>query len=144
MQSEPGSMPPRVRTTFVVMLLALLLIPAVPLIRELSRPSDIWWTPKTLAVSLSESAKRVEVLVRGRSLRPLVDEGQIRISTDSAVPVVSAGDITFRFNNWDRVRAQKIPVLLVYAFVIGVVLTLLILVLTRKLAYRDEVSAPRG
>ena len=134
-------MPPRVRTTFVVMLLALLLVPALALIRELSRPSDIWWTPTPLAVSLSESAKRVEVIVRGRSLRPLVDDGQIRLAADSAAPVVGAGDITFRFNNWDRVRAQKIPVLLVYAFMIGVAGTLLILVLTRKLAYRDEISA---
>ena len=142
MQSEPGSMPPRVRTTFVVMLLALLLLPALGLIRELSRPSDIWWTPKPLAVSLSESAKRVEVVVRGRSLRPLVDEGQIRLSADSAAPVVAAGDLTFRFNNWDRVRAQKIPVLLIYAFVIGVVGTLLIMVLTGKLVYRGEVSSP--
>ena len=135
-------MPPRVRTMFVMMLVVLLLIPALALARELFRRSDIWWTPKTLAVPLSESAKRVEVLVRGRSLRPLVDGGQISLTTDSAAPVVSAGDITFRFNNWDRVRAQRIPVLLLYAFMIGVIGLLLILVLTNRLTYRDEVSPP--
>ena len=135
-------MPPHVRTVFVWMLVVLLLIPALALFRELGRRSDIWWTPKPMAVSLSESAKRVEVLVRGRSLRPLVDGGQIQLTTDSTAPVVSAGDITFRFNNWDRVRAQRIPVLLLYAFMIGVIGLLLILVLTNRLTYRGEVSPP--
>ena len=138
MQSEPRAMPPRVRTNLVVILVVLLLIPVLTLFRELARPSDIWWTPKPLAVSLSQSANRVEVIVRGRSLRPLVDGGQLSLTTDSTAPVVSAGDITFRFNNWDRVRAQKIPVLLLYAFMIGVVGTLLVMVLTGKLAYRGE------
>jgi len=138
MQSEPGAMPPRVRTNLVVILAVLLLIPVLTLFRELARPSDIWWTPKPLAVSLSQSANRVEVIVRGRSLRPRVDGGQLSLTTDSTAPVVSAGDITFRFNNWDRVRAQKIPVLLLYAFMIGVVGTLLVMVLTGKLAYRGE------
>ncbi|HKR08759.1 MAG TPA: hypothetical protein VJS39_06175 [Gemmatimonadaceae bacterium] len=144
MPSESGSMPRRIRSNLVMMLLVLLLIPVLALVRELARRSDIWWTPKPLAVSLSESAKRVEVIVRGRSLRPLVDEGHISLTTDSAAPVVGAGDITFRFNNWDRVRAQKIPVLLVYALMIGVIGTLLVVVLTGKLAYRDDASAPRG
>lgn len=136
-------MPPRVRTMYVVMLLALLLIPALGLIRELSRRSDIWWTPTTMAVPLSESAKRVEVLVRGRALRPLVDGGHLRIATDSAAPVISAGDITFRFNNWDRVRAQRIPVLLVYAAVFGALVTMLIILLTGRLAYREEIAERR-
>lgn len=136
-------MPPRMRTMFVMMLVVLLLIPALALARELFRRSDIWWTPKPLAVPLSESAKRVEVLVRGRSLRPLVDGGQIQLTSDSTAPVVSAGDVTFRFNNWDRVRAQRIPVLLLYAFMIGVIGLLLILVLTDRLTYRGEVTTPR-
>jgi hypothetical protein len=138
MQNE--QMPPRARTTLVWMLVVLLLIPGLALFRELGRRSDIWWTPKPMAVSLSESAKRVEVLVRGRSLHPLVDGGQIRLSTDSVAPVVTAGDITFRFNNWDRVRAQRIPMLLVYAFMMGVIGLLLVLVLTGRLAYRGEVT----
>ena len=129
-------MPPRVRTVFVMMLVVLLLIPALALTRVLARRSDIWWTPTTMAVPLSDASKRVEVLIRGRSLRPLVDGGQISLTTDSTAPVVSAGDITFRFNNWDRVRAQQIPEMLVYALMIGVAGVLLILVLTDKLVYR--------
>ena len=47
-------MPLRLRLFFSTLIIALLLIPATALYRELSIRSDIWWTPPLMAPSLSD------------------------------------------------------------------------------------------
>ena len=131
-------MPPRIRMIFATMLLALLLIPGVALYSELSRRADIWWTPRTMLVPLAESGDRVEVNVRSKSLGSLLEAGQLRIADDVSGNVLSTGDVGFRFNNWQRVRTQRLPVLLVYAAMIGAVAVLFLLFVTNRLAYRGE------
>ena len=101
------------RTT--TMILGLFLIPAIALYRELSKPSDIWWTPPSLMVPLTEAANRVRGYVAGKSLTALVEAGQLRIADGASSSVVAASDVGFRLNNYDRVRAERIPLLLAYA-----------------------------
>jgi predicted xylose isomerase-like sugar epimerase len=55
--------------------------------------------------------------------------------------VLATSDIRFRFNNWDRVRAQRIPVLLVYAAACGFTALIFLLLVTGRLAYRGEKEA---
>src|SRR5438552_13424964 len=98
-------MPPRVRMSLAVMMVVLL-IPALALYRELSRRSDIWWTPQALLVPLSESSDRVEVYVRGKRLISLLQAGQLRTTGDASTNGLTASDVGFRFKNWDGVGAQ--------------------------------------
>jgi hypothetical protein len=119
------------------MMLALLLIPAVALYSELHKRSDIWWTPRTMLVPLSQSTDRVEVYVRGQPLSSRLEAGQLRIAGDTSAGVLSPGDVGFRFNNWDRIRAQRLPLVLVYAAVIGVVAVVFLLLVTDRLAHRS-------
>src|SRR6476661_5367251 len=70
-------MPPRNRTFFAVLMLVLLAIPAVALFTELSRRSDIWWTPPTMLVPLTDGADRVLVNVRGKPLGELLNGGKL-------------------------------------------------------------------
>jgi len=134
-------MPPRLRTTFAVMILGLFLIPAISLYRELSKPSDIWWTPPSLMVPLTEAADRVRVYVAGKPLTALVEAGQLRIADGASSRVVAASDIGFRLNNYDRVRAERIPLLLAYAAMCGALTALIVALLSGRLAYRGEVDA---
>lgn len=131
-------MPTRIRMMFLAMTFALLLIPVVQLYSTLGRRSDIWWTPSSMLVPFSESGDRVRVHIRGKPLDALLDAGQLRLADDGSTNVVTPADVGFRFNNWDRVRAQRIPVLLVYGASIGAGLVLLLLLATDKLAYRPE------
>lgn len=137
-------MPPRVRMVFAAMLFTLFLIPALAIYRELSKPADIWWTPRPLMVPFTESADRVEVYVRGKSLGTLLEAGQLGIIGETPASALVRSDVGFRFNNWDRVRAQRIPILLGYAAVCGMTATLLLVVLTGRLAYRGEKEAIRN
>ena len=131
-------MPARVRMIFAAMTGVLFLIPAVALYSELSRRTDIWWTPMALLVPLTGSTGRVEVYVGGRPLRTLIDAGQLRVTDADSARVVGTSDIGFRFNNWDRVGVQRLPLLLGYAAVSGALAMLWLLIVTGRLAYRGE------
>ncbi len=131
-------MPPRARMTLATMSVVFFLIPAVALFSELSKRSDIWWTPRQLAIPLAESADRIEVFVRGKPIEPLLDAGALRVADDGSTSALTASDIRFRFNNWDRVRAQRLPLLLLYAAFIGAGLLLFFVLVTGRLAYQGE------
>src|SRR5213594_1411077 len=76
--TEAPTMPPRIRFLFSTMSVTLFFVAAVPLYQELSRRSDIWWTPRTMLVPLAESADRVEIYARGRPLGALLQAGQVQ------------------------------------------------------------------
>jgi hypothetical protein len=133
-------MPPRVRLFFLVFTAALFLIPAVSLFSELTRRSDIWWTPRTMLVPLGESKDRVEIYARGELLDALIQAGQLRIAGDTGSSVLQTSDIGLRFNNWDRVRGDRETRLLIYAAMCGVVAVIFFMVLTGRIAYRGEIE----
>jgi len=70
-------------------------------------PSDIWWTPRSLAVPLAESRDRVEVLVGGELLQKRIEDGALMLKAeDGSSRAVEAPDVTLRFNTWDARRAD--------------------------------------
>lgn len=77
--------------------------------------SDIWWTPAARPVPLAQSQDRVEIYARGTLLQRLLADGQLRVGDPADSRVLTVGDVGLRFNNWDRVRAERIPALLMYA-----------------------------
>ena len=131
-------MPARLRLLFGTLTGALLLIPCLALHREIAQRDDIWWTPKQLAVSLAESQDRVEIYIRGKPLGALLTAGQLRMADGAGSDGVVPADVGLRFNNWDRVRADRLPMLLAYAAAIGAGVVLLILIVSGRLGYRNE------
>jgi hypothetical protein len=129
--------------TLAAMTVVFFLIPAVALYSELSKRSDIWWTPRPLAVPLTESADRIQVFVRAKPIGSLLDSGSLRVVDDGSTSALTASDIRFRFNNWDRVRAQRLPVLLFYAAFIGAGVLLFFLLVTGRIAYQGEGNRDR-
>jgi hypothetical protein len=131
-------MPPRVRLVFATLSLVLFLVAAASLYRGLSLRSDIWWTPHAMLVPLAESTDRVEIYARGKPLADLLRAGQLRIAEAGGASTLATTDVGLRFNNWDRVRVERVPLLLVYAAGCGVTACMFLLVLTGRLAYRGE------
>ncbi len=130
-------MPQRLRLFFSILTGVLLLIPALALYRSLSGPADIWWTPPAMALSLSESQDRVQIYARGRPLAALLDAKQLWIKDEAASTPLGAHEIGLRLNNWDHVRAARLPVLLVYAAACGAGVVLLLVIATGRLTYRE-------
>ena len=131
-------MPPRIRLFFSALSVMLFFIAAVPLYSELSRRSDIWWTPHAMIAPFAESKDRVEIYARGKPLAALLGAGQLRIAVDDGCSVVAPSEVGLRFNNWDRVRAERLPLLLVSAAGCGVTAFTFLLIVTGRLAYRGE------
>ena len=113
---------------FLVVPVGLLLASALKLFAFFHQRSDIWWTPLSMSAPLALSSDRAEVYVRGTDLRILADSGQLRIGGAA----IRADDIRVRFNNWDRTRAEQIPMLLVYGFTVGAALVLIAFTLTGR------------
>lgn len=135
-------MPPRVRFAFSVFSLVCFAIAAAPLVAEFTRRSDIWWTPRPLMVPLAESADRVGVYARDEPLAALIAAGRLRIEKDGSWSTLGAGDVGLRFNNWDRVRARRLPLLIGYGAMCGACAVLFLLIATGRLAYRGELGGP--
>ena len=131
-------MPPRLRLFYSLLSAGLLFIPVVALYSELSKRSDIWWTPPAMALSLGENSDRVEIYARGRPLGTLLEQNQVSVTDGARSRVLSAQEIGLRFNNWDRVRVQRLPFLLIYAAGFGAGAVLLLVIATGRLAYRGE------
>ena len=131
-------MPTRVRLFFSILSVVFFFIAAAPLYRELSRPKDIWWTPHTMLVPLTRSQDRVEIYLRGKPLGTLIEAGQLRLTDERGSSVLTPNEIGLRFNNWDRVRAEHLPMSLASAAAGGAMVLLFILVATGRLAYRDD------
>jgi len=132
------AMPPRIRLVFATLSLVLFFVAAVPLYGELSRRSDIWWTPQTMLVPLAESKDRVEIYARGKPLAALLQAGQLRIAEEGGSSILAPSDVGLRFNNWDRVRVERIPLMLVYAAACGITACIFLLFLSGRLVYRGE------
>jgi len=137
-------MPPRLRVFYSLLITVLLLIPAIALTGEFSRRADIWWTPLPLALSLADSKERVEIYVGGKPLAALVEHGQVAITDAAGSHVLTAKEIGLRFNNRDRIRAQRLPLLLLYAAACGGGAVLLLLLATGGMAYKGEHEAVAG
>ena len=131
-------MPPRLRLFYSALTCVLLLIPAMALYQDLSRRSDIWWTPQTMALSLTETQDRVQIYARGKPLAALLDANQLWIKDKLGSTPLGAREIGLRLNNWDRVRAARLPTLLAYAAACGGGAVLLLVIATGRLAYRGE------
>jgi len=134
-------MPLRLRLFFSGLIVVLFLIPGLALYRELSKRPDIWWTPRAMALSLAESQDRVEIYARGKPLGALLEARQLWIRDETGSRAVAIREISLRFNNWDRVRGGRVPLLLAYAAACGAGAILLLLIATGRLAYRGEQRA---
>lgn len=130
-------MPPHIRRFFLLAFTGLLFVTStLQLYRAFPKNPDIWWTPHALMVPLAESGDRVEIYARGRPLQTLLAAGQLRFAGEASV--LAASEVGLRFNNWDRVRADRIPTLVGFAAGCGITAVLFLLILTGRLAYRGE------
>jgi hypothetical protein len=109
----------RLRTFLLIFGGVFFFMSALHLLRFSVQRSDIWWTPIALSLPLAEVADRVEVYVRGVPLQDHIVAGRIQLLTDAGARPVTESDLRLRFNNWDRIRAQKIPSLLAAAVGLG-------------------------
>ncbi len=117
------------RTLLLTLAGVVLLISSLHIAGHVAQASDQWWTPTQLSPSLPDVADRVEVYVRGVRLDEHVKAGRLQLADGTGPATIAASEIRFRFNNWDRVRAQAIPWLLASGAGVGASCAVLLYVL---------------
>ncbi len=72
------------------------------------QPDDIWWTPASMKLSMEESDDRVDIYIKDKRLVDMLDNEELLLKTDAESVELKKADITFRLNNWDKVRASQL------------------------------------
>jgi hypothetical protein len=90
-----------------------------------SKPPDTTWTPTHLALPLSTTADRLEVLVADVPLEKAIAEKRLTVSTDAGPRVVK--EATVRVNNADQLRAARFTPLLALSAIAGGALVLFVI-----------------
>ncbi|MBN2467304.1 MAG: hypothetical protein JXD19_04060 [Deltaproteobacteria bacterium] len=106
--------------------------------RALWGPSDIWWTPISMALPLDETTQEFNILVSNELLQDHLKRRSLT-ATDlegKSYQVVS-DDIEVRLNNWHKVKASFLHSAVFAAFMLGVSITCLILGAVQVLTRRD-------
>ena len=101
----------------------LVLFPTVVLL-QLGGRSDIWWTPVPMAPTLDGAHGRVVVLIGGEPLAREIEAGRIQRVTETGTAPVAPTDVRVRLNNWDAVRASRLPTAAALGALIGIGLSL--------------------
>jgi hypothetical protein len=69
---------------------------------------DIWWTPASMKLTIEESKDRVDVFIKDKRLVDMLDNGELLVQDNSETVEINNADISFRFNNFDKVRASQL------------------------------------
>jgi hypothetical protein len=82
-----------------------------------SQPLDPTWTPAHLALPLSTTADRIEVLVADVPLQKAIADQRLTFATDAGPRAVTQASV--RVNNLEQLRAARVTPLLVLSAVAG-------------------------
>jgi hypothetical protein len=90
-----------------------------------SKPLDATWTPTHLALPLSTTADRIEVLVADIPLEKAIAEKRLSVATDAGLKAVMGA--TVRVNNADQLHEARFLPLLALSAIGGGALVLLVI-----------------
>jgi hypothetical protein len=121
----------RFRLFFLIFGGFFLVMSVVNLWRTWRMDENIWWTPKQNPASLSEARDKVEIYFRGVQLEQILSSSRLQMVESSGVVPLAQADITLRFNNRDRILAQRIPGLIIFSATAGASLIVLLCGLLR-------------
>ncbi len=112
---------------------------AVQLFRAFGQNQDIWWTARTMPLTIDETEESFELSISGKTIQKHISEGTLLAANDNddQRPVVS-GDVSVRLNNWNKVRASILTNALFSCLLFGASIAMLIIGLIQVLNRRNN------
>jgi hypothetical protein len=92
-----------------------LLMSVLHLVAFVRQRRDIWWTPNGMRVPIAQAQDRVRVYLAEEPLLDALKAKDLVVARSGGPTPLSESEVSVRFNNWDRVRAEQIPALASYA-----------------------------
>ena len=101
---------------------------------------EIWWTPRSMALSLEETSDRFRLFIDGKPLQEHLADNSLAVADEAgASRVVAPEDVRVRLNNWHQMRANFFMSALPGAFGLGVSITCLVLGLIHRRQRKNEI-----
>ena len=83
--------------------------------------SDMWWTPRSMALPLSETRQNFELFVRGELLQRHLDRGSLSaIDSQAGRYSFVPEDVEVRLYNWQKVKSSMLHIAVLAAFMLGI------------------------
>lgn len=100
----------------------------VQLYRVFYGNQGIWWTAKTMPLSIDETKNSFELFITNKSLYSHISDGTLLVLSDNGhYNAVLSSDITARINNWNQVKSSILTNSLLSCFFFSVSFTMLII-----------------
>lgn len=114
----------------------------VQLKRAFGGDPGIWWTAKTMPLSIEETKDAFELFIDDKFLQKHLADGTLMIARGGGdLDHLVSSDIAVRLNNWHRIRSSILAQALPSCFLFGVSLTMLTMGLYQVLARKKIGSA---
>jgi hypothetical protein len=97
--------------------------------------SDIWWTPKSMALPFNDTRRQFEIFLNDELLQNHLERGSLSATDLKGQPYhVVSDDITVRLNNWHKIKASRLHSAVFMALLLGISLMSLIVGMTQFFA----------
>lgn len=89
---------------------------------------DIWWTPRSMQLSIEESKGYLRLFIGGKSLQKHLAEGSLfALDNNNEQYRVVSKDLGIRLNNWYKVKSSILTNALLSGVAFGIVITVLVI-----------------
>ncbi|MCJ8499727.1 hypothetical protein [Desulfatitalea alkaliphila] len=82
--------------------------------------AEMWWTPKTMALSIDDTRNYVELYLNDELLQDHIKRGSLSVTgRNGQSMLVGADDIKARLNNWHKMKASFLHTAVYMALLLG-------------------------
>lgn len=104
--------------------------------------NDMWWTPKAMALTLSETRHNFELFVRGDLLQNHLKKGTLSaIDSQGESYRLVPEDIQVRLNNWYKVKSSMLHSAVLAAFLLGISVMSLVVGVKQLVVEKRKIQA---
>jgi hypothetical protein len=112
---------------------------SVHMYRAFGGDQDIWWTARTMPLSVDEIKDSFELFIDNKSIHKHLSDGtlQVLLKNGNHKRIVSS-DINFRINNWSKVKSSILTNSLLPCFLFSASLTMLVIGLIQVFSKKNS------
>ena len=105
--------------------------------------SDIWWTPKSLALPINNTRNDFEIFLNDQRLQDHLERGSIYATDQNGhlIPLLTE-DVVVRLNNWHKIKASSLHTAVYMALFLGASFMLLLIGIAQFIIGKTSDKAP--
>ena len=112
---------------------------AVQMYRAFGGDQNIWWTARTMPLGIDEIRNSFELFIDNKSIHKHLSDGTLRLLFENGShKSVILSDLSFRVNNWNKVKSSILTNSLLPCFLFSASLTMLVIGLIQAFSKKNS------